>query len=343
MKKARFCLIGSGWRAEYFLRVAIAHSEELEVAGVLCRSDEKAALISDRFNVPATTNETDIIDADPDFIVVSVSRSAAWSIASKWKEMGYCVIMETPMGDTLEEIEQIRCVKNQGGKLLVAEQYRYYPTYKRIIDTVRSGLIGEPVCVNASVAHDYHGFNVIRELLLETVDMPFKMRTEKYDLPVTKTGDRFNIYTDGEIITKNRAKVDIVYQDGKIGFYDFDSDQYHSTIRHNTLKVTGTRGEIIDGVCYYLDENNEMKKTVLIDDFQFAREEKADDENAVYELMKLAYNVGKMDDILDADVKNEIIMRWEDNFDSGLLDAYMTVMMNSQGQWIDIETDNKGE
>ena len=336
MGKARFCLIGSGWRAEYFLRVAKTHSDEFEVACVLCRSQEKAEIIAERFDVNTTTKEEDVVNSNPDFIVVSVSRNAAWPIAAKWKKSGYCVIMETPMGDTLDEIEEIRNSKNDNGLLLVAEQYRYYPTYKKIIDAVKSGMIGEPVCVNASIAHDYHGFNVIRELLQEPVNAPFKMRTEKYDLPVTKTGDRFNIYTDGEIVTKNRAKVDIVYQNGRIGFYDFDSDQYHSTIRHNTLKVTGTRGEIIDGVCYYLDDKNEMTKAVLIEDFQFAREEKTDDENAVYELMSLAYKVGKMDDISDVDERNVVASRWEDNFDSGLLDAYMTVMMSRQGQWIEV-------
>ena len=116
MKKARFCLVGSGWRAEYFLRVAKTHSEEFEVAWVLCRSNEKAELISQKFGVPTTTKEEDIINANPDFIVVSVTRSVAWPIVSKWKEMGYCVIMETPMGDTLEEIEQIKKTRNHPKK-----------------------------------------------------------------------------------------------------------------------------------------------------------------------------------------------------------------------------------
>lgn len=336
MSKAKICIVGSGWRAEYFLRVAKAHEDEFEVSYVLCRREEKAQYISDKFNVPTTLDEQDIIDANPDFIIVVVTRALGSTTALKWKEKGFCVIMETPLGDTLEQILEIKKLKNSGGKLLVAEQYRYYPTYKAIIDAVKEGMIGDPVCVNASIAHDYHGFDVIREILLEPVNARFTMRTDRYDLPVTKTGDRFNVYTDGELITKNRAKVDIHYEDGKLAFYDFDSDQYHSTIRHNTIKVTGTRGEIIDGILYYLDEENIAHKKILSEDFQYAREEKADDEYGVYTLMKLAYQVAIAEGIGDANTKDEILARWEDNFDCGLMDAYMTIMMQRQGEVIEV-------
>lgn len=95
-------MVGSGWRAEYFLRAARDYKEEFEVAWVLCRSEEKAKLISEKFGVPTTTKEEDIDAAKPDFIVVSVSREASWKIASKWKKKGFCVMVETPMGNTLQ-------------------------------------------------------------------------------------------------------------------------------------------------------------------------------------------------------------------------------------------------
>lgn len=51
-----------------------------------------------------------------------------------------------------------------------------------------------------------------------------------------------------------------------MAWYDFDSEQYRSPIRKNTLKVQGVRGELIDDCVYYLDENNEGQTGRIITD-----------------------------------------------------------------------------
>ena len=43
---------------------------------------------------------------------------------------------------------------------------------------------------------------------------------------------------------KKRALALFTFENGKVAVYDFDSEQYHSTIRGNMLKVQGQRGEI---------------------------------------------------------------------------------------------------
>ena len=46
MKKIRFGLIGSGWRAEFYIRIAKMLPEQFELTGVLIRDKEKGNIFS---------------------------------------------------------------------------------------------------------------------------------------------------------------------------------------------------------------------------------------------------------------------------------------------------------
>ncbi len=323
----RFAIIGAGWRAEYYLRVAQRAAASMEVCAVLCRSKEKAESITARFGVKAVCTEEELVATRPDFLVVSVTKASGFSVANYWKHKGYTVLLETPVGLTLEDIEKAYKEQDQGGALLVAEQYPYYPTYQRALAAVEAGQIGEVRMANLSICHEYHGFDVMRRMLGEAWDAPCRMRVQKYTFAVAKTGDRFGKYTDGEMVEKTRAVVCVEYADHKVGLYDFDSDQYHSTIRHNTMRITGSRGEIVDGIMYYLDEANCPKEKVLTEDFDLARREKGDDEAAVEQLILKAYAASRKEE-----------PKWQkDNLLHGIMDAYMTYLMAHAGEeWMEV-------
>lgn len=48
----RFGIVGSGWRAEFFARLARALPERLAVAGVVTRSAERAAQVEAEWGCP---------------------------------------------------------------------------------------------------------------------------------------------------------------------------------------------------------------------------------------------------------------------------------------------------
>ena len=52
MDKIRFGLIGSGWRAEFYIRIAKALPEIFDLTAVLIRDSEKGKNFSEKFNVP---------------------------------------------------------------------------------------------------------------------------------------------------------------------------------------------------------------------------------------------------------------------------------------------------
>jgi predicted dehydrogenase len=74
----RFGIVGSGWRSEFFLRVAEALSERFTVTGLVTRSAETARAIEARWGIRTHSNVDDLIGADrPEFVVVSVPREIA--------------------------------------------------------------------------------------------------------------------------------------------------------------------------------------------------------------------------------------------------------------------------
>ena len=71
---------------------------------------------------------------------------------------------------------------------------------------------------------------------------------------------------DGRIADKKRCVATFEFESGKVAWYDFDSEQYRSSIRKNTIKVQGVRGELIDDTVYYLDNNNEGQCQKIVTD-----------------------------------------------------------------------------
>lgn len=323
MGKIKFAIVGSGWRAGFYIRIAKVMSDKYDMVGVLCRSDEKVGLINSEYGVYATTSEQEICDKRPDFIVVAVNKTGICEVSKYWNEKGFTVLCETPLGMTSDELEDIQRRDNR--RLVVAEQYCYYPVYKAIIDAIKEGKIGEPVSAYVSLAHEYHGMSLIRAFLNEGYDTPYTMRMSKYELPVTRTGDRYNVYTDGELIKKPKTVINIEYEDGKVCLYDFEAEQYHSLIRHNSVKISGTRGEIIDNKIWYLDENNIGREEILFEDLHSVRAEGntdplCQDEIAIEAIMEKAYYVSLSED--------GAIAEWQrNNINCALQDAYFMLRM----------------
>lgn len=259
-KKARFAIVGSGWRAAFYVRIAKAFPEQFELLYMLCRTSEKAERLAKELDIPTTTKIQDCIDAKPDFVVVAVTKSSMTDVALEWVERGFFVLAETPAALNLETIEKLKSLGEKGNRLVIAEQFHLYPEYSAILSLLKKDLIGEPTTLNISLAHEYHAASLIRMILRIPIDMKFSVHAKTYEFPTTETLTRYERFTDGRIANKKRTAATFEFENGKVAFYDFDSEQYRSPIRKNTLKIQGVRGEIIDRKVYYLDEKNEAQE-----------------------------------------------------------------------------------
>lgn len=262
-EKARFVIIGSGWRSLYFVRIAKALPERFELCAMLCRTQEKADLIAREHGIHTTTSEEECESYKPDFVVVAVTKAQGSTVATHWMDKGFCVLLETPAALTMEKLNDMWERQSKGQKIVVCEQYCKYPAYSSLIKVAQSAILGERSCLNISLAHEYHGFSLMRELLGISNNESFTIRARTYEFPTTETLTRHERITDGRVSAKKRTVATIEFENSKVALYDFDSEQYRSPIRKNTLRLQGSRGEIVDNRVYYLDQCNEAKEATL--------------------------------------------------------------------------------
>ena len=160
-----FVVVGSGFRSLFYARIAKRFPQFFTLKYLLCRTEEKAQKLNAEYGIPTTTSQELCMEAKPDFVVVAVNRNLVWSVAREWIKAGFPVLLETPVGHTEEELKEAWEMSLHGAKIQVAEQYHRYPILAAGIKAVKEGLVGDPYGVTLSMAHDYHGASLIRQML----------------------------------------------------------------------------------------------------------------------------------------------------------------------------------
>ena len=257
MDKIRYAVIGSGWRAEFYIRIAKAVPEQFELTSVLVRDKDKGEAFSRKHDVKVVNTLEDVMSEDPAFVVLAIKRGVVSDYLIDLFKKGIPVLTETPPGETKEALAELwKAYETYQPKIQVAEQYFLQPLYASWYEAIKRGLIGEKENINISALHGYHGISMIRRMLGikgETCTIYGK----RYEFPVTETYGRDGMVFDGEIMMCPRDRVTLEFENGKIAFFDFaDPAQYHSFIRTRQLGIQGVRGEIDDLTIRYLTAEN---------------------------------------------------------------------------------------
>ena len=253
MKPLSFIIIGSGWRAMFYVRIAKRFPEMFSLKYLLCRKEEKAEQIRKEWNIPVTLSVEECVKAAPDFVVVAVSKNAIFDVTKEWVLKGFPVLCETPAAMTVEQLQELWELKErQGARIQVAEQYIRYPVLAAGFKRMQDWQVSEPYTLDLSVAHDYHGASLIRHMLCSGIEM-VKLTGATYSFPVTETDSRYGPVTDGSVKQRDRTRITMEFVSGKNAFYDFSGVQYHSFIRSRHLNVQGQDFEWNDTMFRYVD------------------------------------------------------------------------------------------
>ena len=166
-----FAMIGTGWRAEFYLRIVAACPEKFQVAGVIGRNPAKAADLGKRFNVPIYDSVDALLHAArPQFMLVNVSRGAALPLMAQLSALDLPILCETPPGETLDDLYQLWALVEKGARIQVAEQYWAQPHHAARLAFAHSGKLGTVTQAQTSFAHGYHGISLLRRFLNVTFD-----------------------------------------------------------------------------------------------------------------------------------------------------------------------------
>lgn len=249
----RFGIVGTGWRTDFFLRIARDLPDRFEVTGLVSRDAGRAAAVEAEWGIRGFTSVDDMIAASsPAFVVLSVPRAVAPGLMVHLAERGMPVLTETPPAGDLAGLVRLWEELPAGAVVQVAEQYHLSPLLSAQLRIAASGRLGAISAVTVAQCHDYHGVSVMRRAL----GIGFEdaaITAASFDSPLVTGPDRTGDPVEETIVTAHQVTARFDFGD-RLGVYDFAAQQYFSWIRANRLLIRGDRGEIADREVRYLHD-----------------------------------------------------------------------------------------
>ncbi|MDR0592460.1 MAG: Gfo/Idh/MocA family oxidoreductase [Bifidobacteriaceae bacterium] len=242
---ARFAVVGTGWRAEFFCRLARALPAKLEVSAVIGRTAQSAARVAERWGVK-TARLDDLPAQANDFVAVAVPWPDTPGLTADLAEAGHHVLAETPPAPDLEGLRALwRRLRPRRELVQVAEQYPLMPGHAARLAVCRSEAIGRVNSVEVASTHLYHAAALVRSFLgvgLTATIVTARAMTAPLIDPL-----RFEGWLPDprpEPRTTHLAILD--FGQGRHGLYNFVDNQWWNPLLHRRITIRGSAGEIQD-------------------------------------------------------------------------------------------------
>ncbi|HWD61662.1 MAG TPA: Gfo/Idh/MocA family oxidoreductase [Humibacter sp.] len=250
-ERATFAIVGGGFRAEAFLRVAEALPDRFGVTAVVARRPENRRAIRERWSVETVDSIEALGVGGPEFVVVAVSAAASNAIIRSVSDAGYAVLTETPVAPDIASSLALMSAVRHGARIQVAEQYHLEPLIAAQLEVVRRGIVGTVSEASVSIAHDYHGMSLVRRFLgvdFQNARITARRFSERLQDGPGRQGDP----VEDRAVDGIRTSAWLEFDGGLHGTYEFHDQQYRSWIRSSSMLVRGSRGELRDETIRHL-------------------------------------------------------------------------------------------
>lgn len=251
-EKIRFGIVGVGWRADFFLRIAHLMPELFEVICVQARNPDRGASITQTWDVPTVRTLPELLTHTAmHFVVVSVPQPVAPQVIEAVATQGWPVLTETPPAQTVEDLTHLYSLVQKGARIQVAEQYQFQPLHAARIHLAQSGKLGQVSQAQISAAHGYHGISLLRRFLnvgFENVEI----HAHVIESDLIASRGRVDPPPPDTLIRSRQVLAFLRFASGRVGVFDFAGDQYFSWVRTPRVLVRGTHGEINQTEMHYL-------------------------------------------------------------------------------------------
>ncbi|MFI9386407.1 Gfo/Idh/MocA family protein [Kutzneria sp. NPDC052558] len=250
-----FAIVGTGWRAEFFWRLAV-ELDDLDCVGVVSRG-------KDGLPVPVFRTLDECLTAKPSFVVTATPWSVTPGLVAELVERGVPVLAETPPAPDLAGLRELWARVGASGLVQVAEQYTRMPAHAARLALVRKGIIGEPTRVDVSSTHQYHAVSLIRTLLgigRGQADVRAVRTIARLADPLSRAGwaEPMEVKDAATVIAT------IEFDGGGLGLYDFTDNQWHNQLLMRRLLVRGTLGELRDNEVVRLAAPKTIARTEIV-------------------------------------------------------------------------------
>lgn len=246
-----FGVVGSGWRAEFFVRMARLMPDRFTITAVRTRAADRGARVEQDWGVPTVRQVDELVRAGaptrgrPAFVVVAVPWSVTPGVVRELVAAGVPVLAETPPAPDVEGLRALWADVGGSGLVQVAEHSPFMPAHAARIAAVRAGVIGEATSAQVSSTHEYHAVGLLRRLL-GVAPGAATVRAVRFTAPLLDPVSRsgWTGATAPAAATTTLATLDL--GDGRSAVYDFTDNQWHNPLRTNRVVVRGSLGEIVD-------------------------------------------------------------------------------------------------
>ncbi len=144
-RKLRGASVGAGYFAK-FQHEAWSRIPEVEIVAVCDQVEDKARAVQEQFGiVNRYTRWTEMLDREkPDFVDIITPPDTHEEMCAFASRLGIHVICQKPLAPTMEEAARIVGTAQAAGvRLMVHENFRWQPWYRKIKELQTAGTIGE--------------------------------------------------------------------------------------------------------------------------------------------------------------------------------------------------------
>ena len=168
MKQLTAILIGAGGRGTSYSRYMKSMPEKYKLIGVADPIAEKRRVIKEMWDLSdemCFESWEDILALPKmaDILVLATSDNLHYAPAMKAISLGYDLLLEKPVAQTVKECTDIaNAASEKGVSVLVCHVLRYAPFFKKVKSVIESGMLGEIVSIDLVEAvgsiHFSHSF-----------------------------------------------------------------------------------------------------------------------------------------------------------------------------------------
>jgi predicted adenine nucleotide alpha hydrolase (AANH) superfamily ATPase len=149
----RAIILGMGYRGRIYAQWAIDHPQDIKVVAFAEKDPDVRAVWCQKLNLPQTAaveHWDDILDVEGvEIAFVTLPDRLHFDAAMKALHRGYHILLEKPIGATLEECVAINeAIQQKQSLVWPGHILRFTPYYKKIAELCHSGELGEIVSIS---------------------------------------------------------------------------------------------------------------------------------------------------------------------------------------------------
>lgn len=241
----RFLIVGSGWRSEFFLRLARALPNEFEIGAVVARTEREAERIAATWGVRVVRTLDDGLAAGPEVVLAAVSWPSMPIVVRDVVAAGVKVMAETPPAPDLDGLRSLWKDVGRSGLVQVGEQYVLMPGHASRLVVTSDGVIGRVNAVEIASTHLYHATSLIRAYL--GLDMePATVTARTFTAPLADPLAFDGWVEDPSPRPRTTTIATLDFGDGRMGLYDFVENQWWNPLLARRIVIRGSLGELVD-------------------------------------------------------------------------------------------------